>query len=202
MLPALHAAAGGLTLGAGVSRGRIDVAQQHFRDIEGVQFDLARADDDNTWSLVLDRSTWRHPGELAELDTRATTLLLQRHVAIGRGGLASADLGVIGVRERNLSGFAELASRGLLLQATLNGQWGAASWSFGGAWHRARFDASAFAGEPVRVDRAWIVDASVQWPLTPQHALRLELGGVVNRSTTVLFDNRYQQAGLLVQTAW
>lgn len=200
--PAVHASLSGVAVGLGLNRGRIDVARRHFRDTGGVQADATLADGDDHWSLVVERSRWRHRGDLVDLDTRATTVLLQRHVAIDSTWLTAADVGAVGVREGNLRGFPELSSRGALLQATLEGRWGEAGWSAGLAWHRARFDDTPFVGEPARVDRAWMADLSIQWPLTPSHAVRLDYSGVFNRSTSAIFTNRYRQFALVLQSDW
>jgi hypothetical protein len=64
------------------------------------------------------------------------------------------------------------------------------------------FDATAFAAEPVRVDRAVGIELGAELELSPKHTLRFEYSEVRSASTIGLYDNTYQQITIKMRTAW
>lgn len=201
--PALHWALASSSLGWGLNAQHIRVAGQPFRDVRGVQMDWTQADPDgNQWTLIAEGARHRHRGELRDLDAGAASLVVQRHWVKPWAGPESLDLAVYLMRERNDRGYHELSHRGAMLSASLQWQWLDATWSAGSAWQRARFDDTVFAQEPTRFDRMLSWDLAVERAFSAQHALRIDYSSVRNESSTALYDNRYQQLTVTLQSSW
>ena len=200
--PAMHWAMPGYALGLGLNLQRMDVARQPFRQVRGLQADITVPQGENHWSMMVESSRWRHPGDLADLDAEAHTLMLQRHVDRPIAALDGLDLVLMTARERNQKGFTELSNRNLSLQATIKWKAWGGQWALGGSVLRARFDDSAFPDEPARRDRGTSLDISVRWPIGPSRSMRLEYNRGWNRSSTHLYDNDYQQLGCVMQFDW
>lgn len=198
--PTLHLALPGASLGWGLNLQRMNVARQHFRDVRSIVGSWTRLDGKNHWAVVAETGHYRHRGALSDLDARASSLVLQRHLGEPLPGIEGLDLAFIAGRERNDRGFRELSHRSAMLTATV--QWNAlgAHWSAGGGWQRVKFDDTAFAEEPVRRDRTTSVDLGAQWPLSDRLWLNLELNDVRNTSTTRLYGNHYRQFSVSLRT--
>lgn len=180
------------SFGLGLQWQRIGAAGSFTRHGRALQLTWTRPLQQGFVTALLERGHQRHGSAFADLDARTGSWMLQRHLPLQGHGVDSLDLAVIGAREHNARGFAELSSRTQLLQATLQGEverWG---WSTGLAWQRVRFGDTAFAGLPPRHDRAWMVDAALSRPLDGGWSLRLSATAQSNRSNTRLYDNRYR----------
>jgi len=196
MQPGVHVPLGRANLGAGVNLQRMDVAGQHFRDVRGLQASWALPDGPNLWAIIAETGTYRHSGQLADLDALASSLVLQRQIDHPWSGATGLALSMIWGRERNQRGLRELSHRNFLVGATLDGKLGDLFWTLRPTILRSTFDDSAFASEPARRDRTTLLDLTLEWPLTANQTLRLELNQVRNRSSTHLYDNRYQQVSV------
>jgi hypothetical protein len=198
--PMLHLPVGAASVGVGLNLQRMDVARQHFRTTRGVQANWTLPASNGLWAVVADAGRYRHPGDLADLDARAVSLVLQRQFTRPLPGLDGADVSAIVGRERNGRGFRELSHRSAMLSASAQWTWLGAGWSAGGSLRRARFDDTAFDGEPPRDDRTTLFDLSAQWPLSPRQSLRVEFNDVRNASNARLYDNRYRQLAVALRT--
>ena len=199
--PAVHCATAWGSLSLGLQRQRIDVARERFRRIDGWQLDWTRSDGESHWTALLDLARWRHPEELADLDARAHTLLVQRHQALDGAYWQGLDLAAFAGLERNRHGFDEFSQRNLTLQATLQGGQGRWGWSAGALWQAARFRGSAFAEVAQRRDRAAGADLAVWCEIDDGPTLRLEAGAVRSRSNTTVYDNDQRHLAVLLQWA-
>ncbi|HNM75954.1 MAG TPA: hypothetical protein PKN13_11540 [Accumulibacter sp.] len=181
----------------------IDVAGAHFRNARSLQVDWTYADGHGGhWVIMADAGKNRHRGELSDLDSTSTTLLLQRHVEAPLPGIDAADLELYLVRERNDRGFDELASRSHLLRASLEHAWLGVTWSAGLAWQQARFATALLPTLPVRRDEAWTIELAAAVELAPGRTLRVDYVGVRNESNIALYQNRYRQISVALQFTW
>ena len=209
--PALHLPWGGHSLGLGAGFTQIGLAGQVFRRARSLQADWTAVDPDGHWAVMADLAGWRHRPDLTDLDARSSTLMLQRHQtrrhARDFAGLQSIEVGLQLGRERNTGGFAELSSRSAALQLSFRGRLAPVDWAVGGVVNHVRFDASAFADEPVRRDRGVALDMSVELPLGmpalgARQTLRLAYNRSRNHSSTRLFENQYQQLSAGLRLNW
>ena len=201
--PAIHVALGSSSLGWGMTLQHIDVAGQAFRDIRSMQADWTLADPDGShWTIVADAGVNRHPGEFADLDASTASLMMQRHWAKPLVGIDAFDIAAYFSRERNQKDFNELSNRAMMLSASMQWRWQNITWSAGSFWQVARFDATAFAEEALRRDRAFSRELSAEHALSAKHTLRVEFSDVRNKSTTQLYDNHYQQLAITIHSTW
>lgn len=197
--PTWHWSAAGAGWGLGATVQRIAVGGAHFRDVSGVQASWVLPQERGFWTAVADLGRYRHKGMLADLDASARSLMVMRRWDLGddaSSGLDGLTLSALAGRERNARGLAELSYRQVLLSACVEGQLAGADWTLRWSTLRARFDGSVFAGDGLRQDRAQMLDASVQWPLPDQAALRLEWNQSWNRSGVRVFNNHYRQVSV------
>ncbi|WP_300331104.1 hypothetical protein [Accumulibacter sp.] len=181
----------------------IDVAGEHFRTTRSLQLDWTYADGEGShWVIMLDSGRNRHRGDLVDLDSTSSTLLLQRHVEAPLPGIDALDLELYLVREQNDRGFRELSSRSHLLHASLERAWLGVTWSAGVAWQQARFAAALLPTLPLRRDQAWTIELAAAVEMAPGRTLRVDYVGVRNDSNVALYQNRYRQIGVVLQISW
>lgn len=194
--PMWHMPLAGASVGAGVNFQNTGVAGSAFRNTQAFTLHWTRPVAEGLWAVIGDWSRYRHPGQFADLDAQARSVVVQRrweHPWTGTDGMQlSAVLG----RERNRRGFAELSQRSLLLSASVDGVWRGLDWTLRASHLAARFDGVVFADQPQRSDRMAMLDASLAWPLGDRQELRLEANLLSNRSSVKLFQNRYRQWSL------
>ncbi len=200
--PTLHLPLKNFNIDFGLNLQRIDVAGQRFRDIHGVQANWTRFDGKNLWAMVGETGSYRHKGELTDLDAQASSLVLQRHLSQPLKGVDGLDLSLIVGRERNERGFRDLSHRSAMFNASLQWAWLGASWSAGAGWRRAQFDDKAFPSEPERIDRGKNIDLMAEWPLSSRQALSVQVNDIRNTSSTRLYNNHYRQLGVTLHTSW
>lgn len=197
--PMLHLPVGTASIGMGLQLQRMDVARHPFRNTRGVTANWTWPASDGLWAVVAETGSYRHKGELADLDARASALVVQRQFNHPLPGIDGMDLAASVGRERNVHGFRALSHRSAMLSASAQWTWLGAGWSAGGSWRRARFDDTAFDGEPPRDDRTTLLDLSAQWPLSSRQSLRVELNDVRNASSTRLYENHYRKISVALR---
>lgn len=190
------------TFGLGLQWQRIDAAGRFARSTRSVQLSWTRAQHGGFTTALVDIGRQRHGADFSDLDARSRSWMVQQHLALDGGTVDSLDLALIGARDANRRGFADLSNRTRLVQGTLQGRAAGWRWSAGLAWQHARFDASAFADVDRRRDRAWMLDGALSLPLGEPLSLRISAAAQVNRSNTRLYDNRYRQWGAALRAAW
>lgn len=192
---------GFLGIGPGVQR--IEVAGRHFRDVTGIHADWTRADErGNHWMVMLDRGRNRHRGDLIDLDSTSTVLMLQHHLAAPLPGVDALDLDLSLARERNDRGFAELSNRNLMLRLGLErSQWGI-NWGVGLIRQVDRFDDTPLPELPRRKDRSTLLEISAEIALAPGRTLRFDASTVRNQANLALYEDRYRQIGVGVNLSW
>ena len=201
--PSLHLATPMGSLGWGLTLQRIDVAGSTLRDVRGTQLDWTVVEADGSlWATLVEFSGNRHPEAYADLDGSTTSVMLQRRLVQPGAGLEALDFTAYLARQRNHRGFDELSYRSAMLSATLQWRWGHWDWSAGTSLQTVQFDASAFAQDAARVDRAISLDLALEHELTPRQALRLEHSAARSVSTQALYDNVYQQVAIKLRTTW
>jgi hypothetical protein len=198
--PGLHFPVGASSAGLGLNFQRMEVAGQHFRDVQSVQGNWTVFDQKNFWAVIGDVGVNNHRGQLADLDARTASLVVKRQVAEPLKGLDSADLTAVVGRESNVRGLAELSHSSAMLHGSVHWKLFGASWTAGQAWRIARFDESAFANEAARRDGTAITDLAATWELSKKQSLRIEFNNVRNHSNTRLYENHFQQITLSLRT--
>jgi hypothetical protein len=179
-----------------------DVGGRHFRDATGLQMDWTHANTEGLWGVVAEVAHYRHAEALSDMDATASSIVFLRQITAPFSGVDGLDLSFIVGQEINDHGYTDLSSRSAMLHADLRWTWLGADWSFGAGLRHARFDDSAFPGEPVRADNTVMADLAAQWPLSNNQSLRVEFNQVHNTSTTHLYDNTLQQLSVTLRTFW
>ncbi len=197
--PTLHVPLKSGNLDLGLNLQQIDVAGRRFRNIRGAQASWTRFDGQNLWALVGETGTYRHKGDLSDLDAASSALVLQRHLHHPARGIDGLDLAFAVGRERNQRGYRELSHRSAMVNLSLQWAWLGANWSAGGGWRRAQFDDRAFPSEPVRLDRGTNIDVMAEWPLSPSQSVSVQFNNIRNASSTRLYNNHYQQLGVALR---
>ena len=201
--PAVHLTLGTGSLGWGLGLQQIAVSGRSFREVRSTQVDWTLPSADGSFfSVAADVGDNRHPNEFSDLDSVSTSLSLQRHWVKPLTGVDALDMSVYFARERNGQDFAELSHRSQMLSTSMQWRWQDITWSAGVNFQRVEFDATAFAAEPVRVDRAVGIELGAELELSPKHTLRFEYSEVRSASTIGLYDNSYQQITIKMRTAW
>jgi hypothetical protein len=200
--PSMHWVLGKSSLGLGVNWQRIDVARSRFREVHALHADTFVPDDSGHWAVVGDVSRYRHPGELAFLNATSSSVMMQRHQNQPLPGVDGLDISVFAGREHNALGLRELSNRNLMVNSAIEWALQGVTWSAGLGWQQARFDDVAFAGEPLRRDRAVTADFGAEIALSDTDVLRLDYSQMRNRSTTRLYTNRYQQLSVTLRSQW
>ena len=191
------------TLGWGLAFQHLEVAGRTFRLVRSTQFDWTVADANGShWAVITDFGLNRHPDEWTELDASTQSLVLQRHIAKPLAGFESLEVAAYLTQERNEKGFEELSYRSLMLATALKWDWQGLNLSAGATFQKAKFAESAFAEEPVRIDRALGIELAIERELSPNHTLRVEYNEVRNYSTIRLYDNQYQQFAIKLRSTW
>lgn len=201
--PALQVAIGPGSLGWGLDWQHIDVAGSSFRSARAMQMNWTQSGSDGSlWAVVAEVGSNRHFGEISDLDAHTASLMLQRHLAEPGAGLESVDFSAYVSRERNDRNFGELSYRSLMLTAALQWKWLGVDWSAGTSLQKMRFDDTAVATDPLRIDRSVGIDLSAEIDISPRNTLRVEYSRVRSISTNALYDNAYQQVAIKLQSSW
>ncbi len=201
--PAFHLPFGAANLGWGLSLQQITVAGRPFRETFGTQVDWTLPHPEGShWAFVADLGTYKHPGELIDLDASSSSMMLQRHWEKPHPALQSVDVAIHLAREQNANGFEELSHRSTMVSASMQWNWGETNWSAGANWRTTRFDAQVFPEDPMRADQSVGLDVSVERALTARQTVRLEYSFVRSQSTIPMFDNQYQQVAIKLRTEW
>ena len=201
--PTVHRTLDTGTVGCGLSLQKLDVSGRSFREVRGLQVDWTLPSANGSfYSMAADVSENRHPNEFSDLDSVSSSLSLQRHWVKPLPGLDAMDVSAHFVRERNSLDLAELSHRSQMLSTSVQWLWQGLSWSAGINFQKVQFDATAFATNSVRVDRAVGIELGAEFELSPKYTLRLEYNDVHNESTVALYDNAYQQLGIKLHTFW
>jgi hypothetical protein len=200
--PTAHVPVGTASVGVGLNLQTLDVAGQHFRDVGGVQANWTWSDGKRLWGIVIDTATYKHSGDLADMDASANSLVVLRQISDPLPGVDGIDFSGILGSEHNERGIAELSSRSAMLTVLVRWSGLGANWSVGRGWRQAVFDDIAFAGEPLREDHTAMLDLAVQWPLSDARAIRVEFNESHNTSTTRLYGNLYRQISVTLRSSF
>jgi hypothetical protein len=194
--PLWHMAWGNSSVGAGLDWQTLGVAGQAFRDAVSGVAHWTRPVDGGLWALIGQAGRSSHHDGFADLDADTASAVLQRRWDDPVPGVSAFALSGLLARETNRRDLPELSHRSQLISASLDGECRGLDWTLRLSRLDARFDAAAFASEGVRRDRTRMMDAIVQWPVTADDVVRLELNLMDNRSTIHLYDSRYRQWSL------
>lgn len=187
----------GATVGAGPTLQHFRVAGSRFRDALGVQADAVWSQvDQGHLALFAAAVSQRHGQAFRDLDGRAASLSLQRHVAAPGAGWSALDIELGLGRELNGRGHPEQASRGVHARVSLDRPVGRAELALGLVLQQARFDGALIDGLPARRDRYRAFEFGLGWPLAAGHSLRLDLNLGRNAANLPLFDSRMHSVAL------
>ncbi|MEI8156915.1 MAG: hypothetical protein WCH60_08605 [Burkholderiales bacterium] len=201
--PSMHMAVGTASVGWGGTLQRIDVGGRAFREVRGAQFTwtLPQASG-NLWMAIADLGSNRHGEEFSDLDASTASVTVQHHVARPLLGLEGIDIAAFVARERNEKGFVELSHTSAMLSTSIQWRWQDILWSAGASLQHVQFDGTAFASEPLRVDRATGIDLAAEHKISGRTTVRIEYSEVRNVSSISLYDNSFQQFGVKFRTTW
>lgn len=194
--PLWHMAWGHSSVGAGLDLQTLGVAGQAFRDAASGMVHWTRPVDGGLWALIGQSGRSTHRNGFADLDADTASAVLQRRWDDPVPGVAAFALSGLVARETNRRDLPELSHHSQLISASLDGECRGLDWTLRLSRLDARFDATTFASEGVRRDRTHMVDAVVQWPVTADDVVRLELNLMDNRSSIHLYDSHYRQWSL------
>jgi len=200
--PSVHIPWGQSSVGWGLNLLSYDMGGRHFRDATGVQMDWTHANPQGLWGIVAEVSHYRHADELSDMDASTASIVLLRQITDPLPGIDGLDLSFIVGQEVNDQGFSDLSSRSAMLHANVRWTWLGADWSLGRSWRQARFDDSAFPGEPARADDTVTTDLAAQWPLSKSQSVRVEINQSRNASNTHLYDNSLLQWSVTLRKEW
>ncbi len=201
--PSMHMAVGTASVGWGGTLQRIDVGGRAFREVRGAQltWTLPQANA-NLWMAIADLGSNRHSEAFSDLDSSTASVTVQRHVARPLSGLEGMDIAAFVARERNEKGFVELSHTSAMLSTSIQWQWQDILWTTGASLQQVRFDGTAFAAEPLRMDRATGIELAAEHKLSRRTTVRIEYSEVRNVSSIPLYDNSFQQFGVKFRTTW
>jgi hypothetical protein len=184
----------GASLGVGPSAGRIWVARDRFRDWAGVRADVAKGlGDDGHWTVIADFAKQRHAEAYADLDARATSVMLQRHFADVSPAVKGVDFEAGYGNSRNANGFEDLSNRGLFARLGFELRAVGLEWSFGLMAQQVRYREPTFEGDPARRDRFYNLEVGVTKELNDGSSVQVVFTWGRNISNFDIYDNRYRE---------
>lgn len=201
--PSLHRTIGRASVGWGGTLQRMEIAGRPFREVRSTQitWTLPQAEGD-LWMAIADIGSNRHASEFSELDASTASLTAQRHLARPLPGLEGVDLTTFIARERNEREHAELSHTSAMVSASFQWSWCDLHWAAGASLQEVRFDATAFADEPQRVDRAVGIDISAEREISKRTTLSVVYSEIRSLSSLGVYDNTFQQVSVKWRTQW